>query len=76
MSDIEHLLENAVYCLKNKEDFEDFTKMWQTQDQLTRTKATADEIWMMAQWVLYVYKPSIIADYVPLCEYPHEMGSN
>lgn len=62
MSDIEHLLENAVCHLEANKEFEDFMKMWQTQDQLTRAKATADEIWTMAMWVVYVYKPAIIAD--------------
>ena len=65
MSDIEHLLENAVICMENKEDFKDFLEMWQTKDQLTRVSATADELWMMAQWVVYTYKYAVIAD-IPL----------
>lgn len=50
MTSAEHAIENAVSALERGVEFED----WAYNDpNLEYTAARADEIWSMAQWVLY-----------------------
>ena len=34
MSNIEHLIENAITCLEGNKDFDYFTTMWQNKEML------------------------------------------
>ena len=49
MSNAEHALENAVYAIEHDIPFE----VWKLDINLEYTNATADEVWSMAQWVLF-----------------------
>ena len=54
MSNAEHAIENAVVALEKNIDYE----TWASNDlNLENLQATPDEIWNMAQWVLYNYRP-------------------
>lgn len=51
MSPAEHAIENAVHAMEHNQSFKD----WSDRDiNLQYINATADEIWSMAQWMLYV----------------------
>ena len=50
MSPAEHAIENAVYAMEHNKCFKDWSS---TDINLQYLNATADEIWSMAQWVLY-----------------------
>ena len=50
MSPAEHAIENAVHAMEHDQCFKDWSS---TDINLQYLNATADEIWSMAQWVLY-----------------------
>ena len=60
MSNIEHLVENAINCIERKLDYEDFRKAWHNKEMLKEVKASPMEIWEIAQYVYYSYRESII----------------
>ena len=62
MSNIEHLIENAVTALENKEKYEDWLDAWYTKEQLKYVKSPPEEIWEMAIWCHYTYRPSFECD--------------
>ena len=56
MSNIEHLLENAIYEIKSGNDIDDFKALWHTPIMLKEVSATAEEIWEMALYVVYTHE--------------------
>lgn len=60
MSNIEHLLENAIDDMAAKKSFEEWKQKYPNSAILQFVEATAEEIWMMAQYVLYTYKPWLL----------------
>lgn len=60
MSNIEHLLENAIDDMETKKSFEEWKQRYPNSAVLPLVEATAEEIWMMAQYVLYTYKPWLL----------------
>ena len=62
MSNIEHLIENAVTALENNEKYDDWLNAWYTKEQLKQVKSPPEEIWQMAVWCVYTYKPSYTLD--------------
>ena len=56
MSNIEHLLENAISEIEHGKGIEDFVSRWYNTQMLNSVNATADEIWQMAQYVVFSYK--------------------
>ena len=62
MSNIEHLIENAITCLEGNKDFDYFTTMWQNKGMLKYVNASPEEIWEMAIYVVTTYKDGIVWD--------------
>lgn len=57
MSNIEHLLENAIIALENNVSLENWANNKINKNMLETTKTTKEEFWQMAQYVLYTYVP-------------------
>ena len=53
MSNIEHLIENAIIAVEEGKSFEDFNSAEHNKKMLRRVCACADEIWEIAQYVVY-----------------------
>lgn len=53
MTYAEHALENAIIAMKNHKEMND----WAAKDlNLPALKASAEEVWAMAGYVVYTYK--------------------
>ena len=55
MSNIEHLIENAIACLDENKSFEDFVSIPVNKTMIEMVKSPADEIWQIAIYVKYTY---------------------
>ena len=64
MSNIEHLIENAITTIEENQTFKDFIGYNYNKMMLETVSASAEEIWEMALYVHYVYKSGIILDMV------------
>ena len=53
MSNLEHLIENAIVAIKSDKDINDFKSVVYNQVMLQNVTATAEEIWEMASYVIY-----------------------
>lgn len=53
MSNIEHLLENAIAEVREGHNINDFKALWHTREMLKLVNATIEEIWEMAIYVVY-----------------------
>lgn len=62
MSNIEHLIENAIVAIEENKEYEDWKSAWQQKAMLKEVMSDAWEIWQMAQYCVYTYKQSIIWD--------------
>lgn len=60
MSNIEHLIENAITCLEKNRDYDYFRMMWQNAEMIKYVHASLEEIWEMAIYVVTTYKDSIV----------------
>lgn len=66
MSPAENAIENAVIALKEGMTFE----AWSKRDQsLKKMISDANEVWDMAQWVWYTFKPYIEDAHCEYCEF-------
>ena len=68
MNNIKHIFENAITALEHNHDYEYWVKQNAQQIMLPEVKAAAFEIWLMAQYCVYTYKPCIEADLVEKAE--------
>ena len=59
MSDLEHLIENAVTAMEEGHDYDYWMDLWYTKGQLKNVKSPSKEIWEMAVWCYYTYKQSV-----------------
>ena len=62
MSNIEHLIENAITAIEENKTYEDWRTDWRQEAMLKDVMSDAWEIWEMAQYCVYTYKPSVIWD--------------
>jgi len=62
MSNIEHLIENAITTIENGKDYEDWLSAWQQKAMLKEVESDPWEIWQMAQYCYYTYRESVIMD--------------
>ena len=62
MSNAEHLIENALGCLESGRDITWFKDMFVNKEMFKYVNATAEEIWDMAIYVYYTYRPCIESD--------------
>lgn len=53
MSNAEHLIENAIFDLKQGKTTEDFAKAWPNEVMLEETGFSPEDIWRMACHVVY-----------------------
>ena len=60
MSNIEHLIENAIYAVKRDRSFEDFKNQPHTKSMMQYTGLSLEDIWEIAGYVVYSYKPYCI----------------
>ena len=60
MSNIEHLIENAIGCIEEKKSYDDFISADVNKRMLKLVKSPPQEIWYMAIYVYYTYRPSVI----------------
>ena len=60
MSNIEHLIENAIVSIEHNECYEDWLSKWQQEAMIHEVKSPPEEIWEMAQYAVYTYKTSIV----------------
>ena len=66
MSNIEHLIENAIIAVEEDKTFEDFNSAERNKMMLRMVCACADEIWEIAQYV--VYSKCMFCDWKPKME--------
>ena len=64
MSNAEHLIENALCCIEEDKDFKFFKDMTVNKEMFKYIKATPEEIWDIAIYVYYTYKPYIESDLI------------
>lgn len=62
MSNIEHLLENAIAYLEEGKTYEDFANAWHNQYMSTTCSTTLSDIWSMAIYVVYTFKPNLMEE--------------
>ena len=62
MTSSEHLLENAIICLENKMDFEEFASRDINKMMSIDAEIALKRIWEMAQYVVYTLKPCWLDD--------------
>lgn len=55
----EHLIENAIERLEMGYDYEDFMSAMVLKEQADKVGISLTDLWYMAQYVYYVYKPHI-----------------
>lgn len=55
MTCAEHALENAIEAMKQGKEREEWTKK---DSNLSSLKATPEEIWDMAGYIVYTYRPN------------------
>lgn len=53
MSRIEHLFENAITAIGDDISFKEYKESWSTQSMAEGVNATLEEIWMLAEYVVY-----------------------
>lgn len=66
MSNIEHLLENAIDAIEGGKSYEEWLKE-PNKSMLKSVMSTPEEIWAMAQYCVFTYRTNIIGktiDYV------------
>ena len=59
MSNLEHLIDCAVYYKEEHYSFEEFKETWTTNVNKETIAAPLEEIWEIANYVYYVYRPYI-----------------
>lgn len=60
MSNIEHLIENAIISIEHNETYDDWKNKWQQKAMIPEVMSDPWEIWQMAQYVVYTYKNHIV----------------
>lgn len=57
MSDVENLIENAIGCLENNEDFVSFATTGYNGDMCAKTGIDISDVWDMAYHIFQNFKP-------------------
>ena len=68
MSNIEHLIENAISAVEHHKDILEWKKEGHNRLMLLSVQAPAYEIWEMAQYIVYNYKPYVVNKTVDILE--------
>lgn len=55
LSNLEHLIEGAIYYVEKDKTLEEFKNTWWCRDNCIGVNATNEEIWEIAQYVVYVH---------------------
>ena len=64
MSNVEHLIENAICCLENNEEYADFAKQNYNIIMAEESNIKLEDIWTMAVHVVYSVRQIWISDTV------------
>lgn len=59
MSNIEHLIDSAIEAKERKETFNNWIHFETTIINARNTHISLEEIWEIADWVYYTYRPYI-----------------
>ena len=62
MTNIEHLVENAIHCVEDHKSFEEFSECEYNKRMLKEVDVSAKELWCIAMYAVYTYKPGIITN--------------
>ena len=60
MSNLEHLIDNAITTLEEGKDFDFWMSLWYTKEQLKKVQSPPEEIWEIANYCYYSYREQII----------------
>lgn len=55
MSNAEHLIENAIYGMKDGKEFDDFASDWRNKEMSQQSGINLHHVWEMAMYVVYTY---------------------
>lgn len=58
MSNLEHLIDSAIYYVEHY-SFEEFKETWSTNVNKKSVMAPLEEIWEIANYIYYTYRPYI-----------------
>ena len=64
MSNEEHLIENAVFCIERGQNYEDFAYAKHNREMAKWSKINLEQVWRMAIHVVYTLKESWVSDVV------------
>lgn len=64
MSNEEHLIENAVFCIERGQNYEDFADAKHNREMAKWSKMNLEQVWRMAIHVVYTLKESWVSDVV------------
>ena len=59
MSNVEHLFENAISALEDNIEYEDWLELEVERGNATLGFKEMKTIWVLAQYVVYTYKPTL-----------------
>jgi len=62
MSNIEHLIENAIFDMERGVGYEAYVAEWPQAIMFPMVSATPDEIWEIAQYVITTYRDYILME--------------
>jgi len=60
MSNVEHLIENAIVCMEENKSYDDFINADVNKRMLELVKSPPEEIWEMAIYVYYTYREVVV----------------
>lgn len=66
MSNVEHLIENAIIALERNKKYEDFADQKYNVTMANQSNIKLEDIWAMAIHVVYVFKASWVSDTVAI----------
>lgn len=64
MSNEEHLIENAVFCIERGQNYEDFADAKHNREMAKWSKINLEQVWRMAIHVVCTLKESWVSDVV------------
>ena len=60
MSNLEHLIENAICDMERGRSYEEYVGEWAQQAMLPMVNVKPEELWEIAQYVITTYRDSVL----------------